>query len=167
MYIGGAEARSQRKGGERTGFVYMRYRWLLRGPLSPSSRNSEKRWGARADQRPSCPRSQTNHREHPTNRNYIQRIPTNRNYSWGARLFLNRLVRGMERGWRGMSGYPQCSQADPSSGERMGQPGDGGAWRVTWWSRGSEVVLQQSSQRADMAILLSPWNLAILALQEA
>ena len=151
---------------------YMRYSWLLQYEihcplLQEIQRRSRRLVGSQADQCPTCPRNQTNHGEHPINRNYIQRIPTNRNYSWGARLFLNCLVRGMERVWRGMSGYPQCSQADPSSGGRMGQPGDGGAWRVTWWSRGSEVVLQQSSQRADMAILLSPWNLAILALQEA
>ena len=74
-----------------------------------------------------CSRSQTNRQREPTNGNYIGRGPTNRNYTWESRLFLPSLIRRTEMGERGVSDRPEHSQADPSRGGGMGQPGGGGA----------------------------------------
>ena len=98
---------------------------------------------------PTCPRNQTNHQREPTSRNYMKRSPTNRNYSCESGLFLPSLIRRTGMGERGVSDRPEHSQADPSRGGGMGQPGGGGAWGVTWRSGGSLVVLQKSPQRAD------------------
>ena len=67
----------------------------------------------------------------PTNRNSMRRSPANRNYSWESGLFLPSLIRGTGMGERGVSDRPEHSQADPSRGGEMGQPGGGGVWGVT------------------------------------
>ena len=88
---GGTEAEKKR-GANRCIYVLWTTAIPRGGPLSPSRRDSggvtEEGWRTQADLHPTCLGSQTNHKEHPTNRNYSGRILTNGNYSWKAGLFL-------------------------------------------------------------------------------